>query len=131
MAVNVLDRVYVAAHLGFQNHSVLRHVISRATMAVNVLDTTNASANEATRGKTVQNLYVDEGVRMAGNVCPKIDVPVLKASVEDAVKKLFADQAVNMEHVLCQMSVNVSEATTVLSVKNSNVREHVKMVVHV
>jgi hypothetical protein len=25
---------------------------------------------------------------MAGNVCPKIDVPVLKASVEDVVKKV-------------------------------------------
>ena len=123
--------MYAAAHLGFLNHSVLRYVISHATMGENVLDTTNASANEATRGKIVQNLYVDEGVRMAGNVCPKIDVPVLKAFVEGVVKKRFVDQAANMEHVLCQMSVNVSEATTVLSVKNSNVREHVKMAVHV
>ena len=33
----------------------------------------------------------------------------------------FVDQAANMEHVLCQMSVNVSEATSVLSVKNVSV----------
>ena len=38
--------------------SFQRYVISRATMGENVLDTTNASANEATRGKIVQNVCI-------------------------------------------------------------------------
>jgi hypothetical protein len=38
--------------------SFQRYVISHATMGENVLDTTNASANEATRGKIVQNVCI-------------------------------------------------------------------------